>query len=42
MNSKLITTAAVLPMLFLAIALGAGTVAADSPVELGDIDLTLD
>ena len=42
MNSKQIRTAAVLPMLVLAIALGAGTVAADSPVELGDIDLTVD
>jgi len=34
MNSQLITTAAVLPMLVLAIALGAGTVAADSAPEL--------
>ena len=34
MNSKQIRTAAVLPMLVLAIALGAGAVAADSPAEL--------
>ena len=34
MNSKIITIGAVLPMLVLAIALGAGTVAADSPAEL--------
>ena len=34
MNSKQIRTAAVLPMLVLAIALGAGTVAADPPAQL--------
>ena len=34
MESKTITTAAVLPMLVLAVALGAGTVAADPPAQL--------